>query len=158
MRVGVFDQHHVELLDSVETPLGHLSRLFKQHGKMVKDLNVRASLGQFGLGGRKATQKIRTLSGGEKARYTVFVKPLYCVSGQFVNIRFWFFPSCLLPMSFSPICLPQLSLLPPVSFFVGMGYYLIGWVLRRRWAGSSLLVWWSPHPKSCCWTNRRTTW
>lgn len=62
--IGYFAQHQQDELDPNGTPLSHLGVLMK--GKT--ETQVRARLGGFGFGVDKATNKISTLSGGEKAR------------------------------------------------------------------------------------------
>jgi ATP-binding cassette subfamily F protein 3 len=62
--IGYFAQHQQDELDPNGTPLSHLALLMK--GKT--ETQVRARLGGFGFGVDKATNKISTLSGGEKAR------------------------------------------------------------------------------------------
>ncbi len=62
--IGYFAQHQQDELDPNGTPLSHLGALMK--GKT--ETQVRARLGGFGFGVDKATNKISTLSGGEKAR------------------------------------------------------------------------------------------
>lgn len=62
--IGYFAQHQQDELDPGGTPLSHLGALMK--GKT--ETQVRARLGGFGFGVDKATNKISTLSGGEKAR------------------------------------------------------------------------------------------
>ncbi len=62
--IGYFAQHQQDELDPNGTPLSHLGVLMK--GKT--ETQVRARLGGFGFGVDKASNKISTLSGGEKAR------------------------------------------------------------------------------------------
>jgi len=64
MKVGYFTQYQVEELDTGDTPLEHMSRLMKG----ATPAAVRAQLGRFGFPGDKATQKVGSLSGGERAR------------------------------------------------------------------------------------------
>ncbi|HPF46947.1 MAG: ABC-F family ATP-binding cassette domain-containing protein [Alphaproteobacteria bacterium] len=62
--IGYFAQHQQDELDPNGTPLSHLARLMKGS----TETQVRARLGGFGFGVDKATNKISTMSGGEKAR------------------------------------------------------------------------------------------
>ncbi len=62
--IGYFAQHQQDELEPSGTPLTHLGLLMKG----ATETQVRARLGGFGFGVDKATNKISTLSGGEKAR------------------------------------------------------------------------------------------
>jgi ATP-binding cassette subfamily F protein 3 len=64
MTVGYFTQYQVEELETDVTPLEHMTR--KMVGKTPGA--VRAQLGRFGFSGDRATQKVASLSGGERAR------------------------------------------------------------------------------------------
>jgi ATP-binding cassette subfamily F protein 3 len=64
MKVGYFTQYQVEELDGNDTPLEHMGRLMKG----ATPAAVRAQLGRFGFPGDKATQKVSSFSGGERAR------------------------------------------------------------------------------------------
>ncbi|MPT48601.1 MAG: ABC transporter ATP-binding protein [Sphingobium sp.] len=64
MNVGYFTQYQVEELDVDDTPLQHMTREMKGATPGA----VRAQLGRFGFSGERATQKVGTMSGGEKAR------------------------------------------------------------------------------------------
>ena len=64
MTVGYFTQYQVEELDSDDTPLDHMARQMKGATPGA----VRAQLGRFGFSGERATQKVGSLSGGERAR------------------------------------------------------------------------------------------
>jgi len=64
LKLAMFAQHHVDQLDLELTPLQHMGKTFPG----MKELELRACLGHFGLGGHLALQKISTLSGGEKSR------------------------------------------------------------------------------------------
>jgi len=64
MNVGYFTQYQVEELDTEDTPLEHMARLMPGE----KPAAVRAQLGRFGFSGIRATQKVGSLSGGERAR------------------------------------------------------------------------------------------
>ncbi len=64
MRVGYFTQYQVEELDGADTPLEHMTRAMEGKSPAA----VRAQLGRFGFSGMKATTKVGSLSGGEKAR------------------------------------------------------------------------------------------
>jgi ATP-binding cassette subfamily F protein 3 len=64
LRVGYFAQHQVEQLRLDETPLWHLARLAAGEREQV----LRDFLGGFDFRGDAVTQKVASLSGGEKAR------------------------------------------------------------------------------------------
>ncbi len=64
MSVGYFTQYQVEELDVTDTPLEHMTRQMKGATPGA----VRAQLGRFGFSGIRATQKVGSLSGGERAR------------------------------------------------------------------------------------------
>jgi len=64
MSVGYFTQYQVEELDTGDTPLEHMTRQMKGATPGA----VRAQLGRFGFAGERATQKVGSLSGGERAR------------------------------------------------------------------------------------------
>ncbi|HZV56897.1 MAG TPA: ABC-F family ATP-binding cassette domain-containing protein [Sphingobium sp.] len=64
MNVGYFTQYQVEELDVDETPLAHMTRQMPGATPGA----VRAQLGRFGFSGERATQKVGSLSGGERAR------------------------------------------------------------------------------------------
>lgn len=64
LRVGYFTQYQVEELDTGDTPLEHMTRQMKG----ATPAAVRAQLGRFGFSGDRATQKVGSLSGGERAR------------------------------------------------------------------------------------------
>ena len=64
LSIGYFAQHQQDELDKDGNPLSHLRLLMKG----ATEAQVRGRLGGFGFGVDKATNKISTLSGGEKAR------------------------------------------------------------------------------------------
>lgn len=64
MSVGYFTQYQVEELDTGDTPLDHMTRQMTGATQGA----VRAHLGRFGFSGERATQKVGSLSGGERAR------------------------------------------------------------------------------------------
>ncbi len=64
MRVGYFTQYQVEELSADGTPLDHMTRAMEGAPPGA----VRAQLGRFGFSGHRATARIGTLSGGERAR------------------------------------------------------------------------------------------
>ncbi|MBU0793186.1 MAG: ATP-binding cassette domain-containing protein [Alphaproteobacteria bacterium] len=64
MNVGYFTQYQVEELDTGDTPLEHMTRQMKGATPGA----VRAQLGRFGFSGDRATQKVGSLSGSERAR------------------------------------------------------------------------------------------
>ncbi|MCH2486317.1 MAG: ATP-binding cassette domain-containing protein [Erythrobacter sp.] len=64
MRVGYFTQYQVEELSGEGTPLDHMTRAMEGASPNA----VRTQLGRFGFSGHRATARIATLSGGERAR------------------------------------------------------------------------------------------
>jgi ATP-binding cassette subfamily F protein 3 len=64
MSVGYFTQYQVEELETDATPLEHMTRQMRG----ATPAAVRAQLGRFGFSGDRATQKVGSLSGGERAR------------------------------------------------------------------------------------------
>ena len=62
--IGYFAQHQLEQLDLESTPL----EVFKHKAPTVREQELRDWLGRFRFSGDFADTKIRTLSGGEKAR------------------------------------------------------------------------------------------
>jgi len=64
VRVAAFTQHHIDTLDFQATPLTHMRGSFPG----VKEQDLRAHLGAFGISGNLGLQQIRTLSGGQKSR------------------------------------------------------------------------------------------
>lgn len=63
-RIAFFSQHHVDQLDMSMNPLDFFLKKF--HGSTPAD--VRAHLANFGIPATLATQRIGTLSGGQKSR------------------------------------------------------------------------------------------
>lgn len=64
LKVGYFAQHQVEEFDLTATAYEHISR----KAPTLSPTAVRTHLGRFGLSGQKADVKVKSLSGGEKAR------------------------------------------------------------------------------------------
>jgi ATP-binding cassette subfamily F protein 3 len=64
MRIGYFTQYQVEELAGDDSPLEHMTRAMPGATQQA----VRGQLGRFGFSGGRATSKIGTLSGGERAR------------------------------------------------------------------------------------------
>src|SRR5213075_2046127 len=64
LRVGYFAQHQVDQLRLDETPLWHLERLAPGEREQL----FRDYLGGFDFRGNQVSQKVASLSGGEKAR------------------------------------------------------------------------------------------
>ena len=64
MSVGYFTQYQVEELAGGDTPLEHMTRAMPGATPGA----VRAQLGRFGFSGNRATTKVGSLSGGERAR------------------------------------------------------------------------------------------
>ena len=69
LRTACFTQHHTAQLDMSMTPLDYLLKLHPG----TKPEVVRGHLSSFGLSGDLATQKIYTLSGGQKSRVSFAV-------------------------------------------------------------------------------------
>jgi ATP-binding cassette subfamily F protein 3 len=67
MRVGWFHQHQIEVLDTDDTPLQIISRELTGRTEAQR----RARLGAFGFGVDRATTRIESLSGGERARLLI---------------------------------------------------------------------------------------
>ena len=68
LKIGYFSQHQTEELDVESTPYQELYTLMRKQNNDVKESVVRAKLGAFGFGRDLADNKIKQLSGGEKAR------------------------------------------------------------------------------------------
>ncbi|MCC6925864.1 ABC-F family ATP-binding cassette domain-containing protein [Novosphingobium sp.] len=64
MTVGYFTQYQVEELAGGDTPLEHMTRAMPGAAPGA----VRGQLGRFGFSGNRATTKVGSLSGGERAR------------------------------------------------------------------------------------------
>ena len=75
LKIAYFAQHQLEQLDPNDNALNHMSRL----DKLAPEQKLRDYLGQFNFRNEKISQKISTLSGGEKARLVlaelVYSKP-----------------------------------------------------------------------------------
>ena len=76
LRVGRYAQHFVDALEMDDTPVEYLQRTYghmrKSDDTELKEYDIRAMLGKFGLAGHHHHQPIIKLSGGQKAR-VVFV-------------------------------------------------------------------------------------
>jgi len=76
-RVATFSQHAVDGLDLALSPLDALCRKFAASN--VKEQDMRAHLGRFGVSGPLALQRMYTMSGGQKVRVALaaatFTKP-----------------------------------------------------------------------------------
>ena len=71
LSIGYFAQQELDVLDVTETPLTHmlnLTRLADKPGLSAREQELRNFLGTFNINGDMVTQKVSTLSGGEKAR------------------------------------------------------------------------------------------
>lgn len=68
MRIGYFGQQQTEELDLESTPYQEMREIMVKGNPDIKEHAVRAVLGSFGFGRDMADNKIRSLSGGEKAR------------------------------------------------------------------------------------------
>ncbi|MDR9497730.1 MAG: ATP-binding cassette domain-containing protein [Hydrogenovibrio sp.] len=79
LKTAYFAQHQLEALQLDHTPMAHLQQLRHEDGSRVTDQEARNFLGQFGFTGDKALGRVKTFSGGEKARLSlalmVFQKP-----------------------------------------------------------------------------------
>jgi len=69
LRVGVFTQHHMDMLDS---RLSAVEQLMKLHPDETGE-KVRAHLGSFGISGNMALRPMYLLSGGQKSRVSFAV-------------------------------------------------------------------------------------
>jgi ATPase subunit of ABC transporter with duplicated ATPase domains len=68
-RIETIDQHQVEQLDQVATPLEFMMKEIEPEGGEIAHAKLmRSHLGRFGVSGELATQQIRTLSGGQRCR------------------------------------------------------------------------------------------
>ena len=76
-RIATFSQHAVDGLDLALSPLDALCRKFAATN--VKEQDMRAHLGRFGVSGPLALQRMYTMSGGQKVRVALaaatFTKP-----------------------------------------------------------------------------------
>lgn len=64
LRIGYFAQHQLDELDAEASPYDHVRALMRD----APEAAVRARAGAFGFSGEAADNKVKTLSGGEKAR------------------------------------------------------------------------------------------
>ncbi|MFV0473733.1 MAG: ABC-F family ATP-binding cassette domain-containing protein [Pikeienuella sp.] len=64
LRIGYFAQHQSDELHEDETPVQHIRRLLPDQ----PEAKLRARLGAVGIGAEIATNQVRSLSGGQKAR------------------------------------------------------------------------------------------
>ncbi|KTT76139.1 ABC-F family ATP-binding cassette domain-containing protein [Sphingomonas endophytica] len=64
MKVGYFTQYQVEELEADDTPLAHMTRVMPN----ATPAAVRGQLGRFGFSGDRATARVGSMSGGERAR------------------------------------------------------------------------------------------
>lgn len=64
LRIGMFTQHHLDMLDANASPVSFLAAKFPGRSEQ----EYRAHLGAFGITGTTGLQKIATLSGGQKSR------------------------------------------------------------------------------------------
>ncbi len=75
LRIGYFEQHSIQQLDLEATPLEH----FQSIAKDKREGELRAFLGRFAFSNETALTKVKSFSGGEKARLAlaliVFQKP-----------------------------------------------------------------------------------
>eukprot|EP01094_Clydonella_sp_ATCC50884_P030329 TRINITY_DN9877_c0_g1_i1.p1 TRINITY_DN9877_c0_g1~~TRINITY_DN9877_c0_g1_i1.p1 ORF type:complete len:907 (+),score=300.63 TRINITY_DN9877_c0_g1_i1:203-2923(+) len=69
LRLGHFTQHHMDQLDLTVSALEHMRNLFasKVEGTL-RDEELRAHLGSYGMQGSIVTQPMRRLSGGQRSR------------------------------------------------------------------------------------------
>lgn len=78
LRIGMVSQHQIDILSEHlwETPLTYVTKIFalsSESSTTIKESEVRAHLGAFGISGNLALQKIGSLSGGQKARLSFAV-------------------------------------------------------------------------------------
>jgi ATP-binding cassette subfamily F protein 3 len=64
LATGFFAQHQIEDMEPEGTAFDHLARLMPN----ARELEIRTRLGRFGFSGDKAFVKVKSLSGGERAR------------------------------------------------------------------------------------------
>ena len=64
LKIGYFAQHQTDELIAEETPIAHLRRLKPD----LPESKLRARLGSVGIGENIAANKVKDLSGGQKAR------------------------------------------------------------------------------------------
>ncbi len=68
LRIGYFSQHQTEELDVNSTPYQEMLSLMRKSIPDITEPKVRAKLGAFGFSRDLADNRIKSLSGGEKAR------------------------------------------------------------------------------------------
>ena len=73
LRFGLYDQHSVEAFSAPEfatkSAVQHFIETMKtEHSRDVTEATARSYLGSYGLQGKKATNPIATLSGGQRVR------------------------------------------------------------------------------------------
>lgn len=72
LAIGYFAQQELDVLREEETPLTHMldlaNTLAAQYDQVVREQELRTFLGTFNISGDMVSQKVGTLSGGEKAR------------------------------------------------------------------------------------------
>jgi ATP-binding cassette subfamily F protein 3 len=68
LRIGYFSQHQTDQLDLESTPYLTMLDMMRKKNPDIAEPAVRAKLGAFGFSRELADNKIKSLSGGEKAR------------------------------------------------------------------------------------------
>jgi len=72
LAIGYFAQQELDVLREEETPLSHMfdlaNTLAAQSGQVAREQELRNFLGTFNISGDMVSQRVGTLSGGEKAR------------------------------------------------------------------------------------------
>ncbi len=68
LKIGYFSQHQTDELNLDSTPFLEMTALYAHHKIAAREPQVRGRLGQFNFSKELQDNKIRTLSGGEKAR------------------------------------------------------------------------------------------
>ena len=72
LRLGYFAQQELDVLQLDDTPLGHMIRLAKAHPDIAaqagREQDLRNFLGSFQFSGDRVSQRVGSMSGGEKAR------------------------------------------------------------------------------------------
>ncbi|MGM3216490.1 ABC-F family ATP-binding cassette domain-containing protein [Pseudomonas sp. PhalM4] len=70
LKIGYFAQQELDVLQADQSPLAHMLELAKaqseQNGSVAREQELRNFLGTFNISGDMVTQRVSTLSGGEK--------------------------------------------------------------------------------------------
>jgi ATP-binding cassette, subfamily F, member 3 len=68
LHIGYFAQQELDVLDAGSNPLEHMIRLARDSGPQAREQELRNFLGSFNFSGDMVSQRVGTMSGGEKAR------------------------------------------------------------------------------------------